>query len=512
MDTIYLKDIFLGKADGLRESEESNFEELFYKGNDKYDLLANNKSKFIVSGKKGTGKTILAKYFEKENAKLGIPTKTLTKREFVLRSFIEKGKFDLSEYDYGLFIEYSILIQIAKSILENKKKLIKHQNIFKLREIWKRIKFLKKIVVERVSAENFSISNYRTEDDNGFEKEYGSGFKTDFITGSGRKNTKCNRKKETEYVRNPYYNILDNLKESVKYILRFLPVVIVFDDLDEFDDKIDDNEQLIKFLIEFIEIAYKLNVEFKNTGEEDSRIILLIRSDIIKILNSYSTNLNKIISDSEIRLNWIKKIQGTEIHPLLDMICTKIMNSNKLLRNSTKEEIISRFFPVTINGVPFLDHMLNSSFGRPRDIINMLNIVKEEYPQATKFSADYFKATQQEYSNKFIDELRNELSIHHDAKMVRESFLILQYINKKTFWLSNVKEVLEKYSDEISWFTSEKQFLDFAYQYGMIGNTWKSNDENKYNFSWKYREDGHEKPDYEKKFYLHLALRKNILN
>ena len=58
--------------------------------------------------------------------------------------------------------------------------------------------------------------------------------------------------------------------------------------------------------------------------------------------------------------------------------------------------------------------------------------------------------------------------------MVKESFLILQYINKKTFWLSNVKDVLEKYSDEISWFTSERQFLDFAYQYGMIGNTWKS--------------------------------------
>ncbi len=188
------------------------------------------------------------------------------------------------------------------------------------------------------------------------------------------------------------------------------------------------------------------------------------------------------------------------------------MNSNKLLKNYTKEEIISQFFPVTINGVPFLDHMLNSSFGRPRDIINMLNIIKEEYPNAIKFSADYFKATQQEYSNKFIDELRNELSIHHDAKMVKESFLILQYINKKTFWLSNVKDVLEKYSDEISWFTSERQFLDFAYQYGMIGNTWKSKNENKYNFSWKYREDGHEKPDYEKRFYLHLALRKNILD
>lgn len=64
----------------------------------------------------------------------------------------------------------------------------------------------------------------------------------------------------------------------------------------------------------------------------------MIRSDIIKILNNYSTNLNKIVSDSEIRLNWIKKTQGTEMHPLLDMICTKIMNSNKLLKTIPKKK------------------------------------------------------------------------------------------------------------------------------------------------------------------------------
>ncbi|RHG68529.1 hypothetical protein DW243_01090 [Mediterraneibacter gnavus] len=512
MESVKLKDIYFGRADGLQESEEVNFENLFYKGNNKYSLLVENKNKFIISGKKGTGKTILAKYFEKENERERIPTKTLTKREFVLRSLVEKGEFDLNNYDYGLFIEYVILIEMAKIILDNKKKLLRFKNFIKVYKIHKSLKYLDKIVIQRISVENFTNKSYRTE--SGISTDNGYSVKVNKKPSSFEQkgNITYNERKEIEYDKNPYYNILDNLKKNVVYILGLMPVNVIFDDLDEFDDKIDNNGQLIKFLIEFIESAYKLNIEFQKINKKNSRVILLIRSDIIKILNNYSTNLNKIVSDSEIRLNWIKKTQGTEMHPLLDMICTKIMNSNKLLKNYTKEEIISQFFPVTINGVPFLDHMLNSSFGRPRDIINMLNIIKEEYPNAIKFSADYFKATQQEYSNKFIDELRNELSIHHDAKMVKESFLILQYINKKTFWLSNVKDVLEKYSDEISWFTSERQFLDFAYQYGMIGNTWKSKNENKYNFSWKYREDGHEKPDYEKRFYLHLALRKNILD
>lgn len=515
MESIKLKDIYLGRADGLQESEDTNFENLFYKGNDKYNLLIDNKNKFIISGKKGTGKTILAKYFEKENERVGIPTKTLTKREFVLRSLIEKGKFDLREYDYGLFIEYIILIEIAKIILENKWKLLHIKNIFRTFKIWSNIRYLKKVVVERVSVENFSIERYKVENGNSFEREYNAGLDYKGTKSNQKDNVKCNQREEKEYIKNPYYNLLDNLKKSVVFILQILPVNVIFDDLDEFDDKIENNEQLIKFLIEFIETAYKLNVDFKKKSKKESRVILLVRSDVIKILNSYSTNLNKIISDSEIRLNWIKKVQITQIHPLLDMICTKIMNSNKHLKNCTKNEIINEFFPLTINGVPFLEHMLNSSFGRPRDIINMLNIIKEEYPHATKFSAEYFKSTQQEYSNKFIDELKNELSIHHEAKVIKEVFLILQYINKKTFWLSDVKEVFEKYSDEISNFTSEKQFLDFSYEYGMIGNTWKrngENGENKYNFSWKYREDGYEKLDYQKKFYLHLALRKNILH
>lgn len=58
---ITLKDIYLGRADGSQEAEDKNFENLFYKGNKKYDLLNENHDKFIISGRKGTGKTILAK-------------------------------------------------------------------------------------------------------------------------------------------------------------------------------------------------------------------------------------------------------------------------------------------------------------------------------------------------------------------------------------------------------------------------------------------------------------------
>ena len=52
---IGLKDIFIGKANGLEEAENEKFEDLFYTGNLKYQQLVENKDKFIISGRKGTG-------------------------------------------------------------------------------------------------------------------------------------------------------------------------------------------------------------------------------------------------------------------------------------------------------------------------------------------------------------------------------------------------------------------------------------------------------------------------
>lgn len=88
--------------------------------------------------------------------------------------------------------------------------------------------------------------------------------------------------------------------------MKIVPVNVIFDDLDEMEEKLDENENLIRFLIDFIEVSNALNTQLRKYGIFNSRIIILIRSDIIKLLNENSSNLNKIISDSEIRLNWIK--------------------------------------------------------------------------------------------------------------------------------------------------------------------------------------------------------------
>lgn len=507
---VSLKDIYFGRADGSQEAEEERFEDLFYKGNNKYDLLCDDINKFIISGKKGTGKTILAKYFEKEKNKDKIPTKILNKRELVLNIYLEKGQYELDREETELFIEYTLLCEISKVMLEHKRKFVHIKNVFKCGRIVQHLNKLKKLVVDRFPEDNYGIQSFETSDAIEAEVKCGLGSETSNFSSGMKANASVGK----IFNKNSYFHIINGIKGSLLYLLKALPINLIFDDLDELDEKIDGNESLVKFLIDFIEVANSLNNDFRKNRIEDSRIIILMRSDIIKVLNENSSNLNKIIADSEIRLNWIKKVRGSKMHPLMELIVTKIKKSNGMLEHLSNDEVMRQFFPEKVNGIPIMDHMLNCSFGRPRDIINMLNIIKNEYPEAQYFSADSFKDTQQEYSRKFTDELRNELSTHYEQEIIEECFNIIHYINKKEFWMSDIKAAMENHKEKIVFFTTEEKFADFIYKHGIAGNTWRNenpNERKKYNFSWKYREDGSENPDYDKKFYLHLGLRKSLL-
>lgn len=506
-DNIILKNIYFGKADGSKEAEEENFENLFYKGNKKYDLLNEDINKFIISGRKGTGKTILAKYFEKEKNKENIPTKILNKRELILKIYLEKGKYELDRQESELFIEYTLLCEITKIALENKKKFIRIKNVLKAWGIYKSVKKLENLVNDRFPDKNFTLESFKT--GTGVETESNGKISSEVAATSA--GIKTNSRRDEEYKRSSYFQIIDSIKKSLFYLMKIMPVNIIFDDLDEMEEKLDENDRLIKFLIDFIEVANSLNTQFRKQHIDNSRVIILIRSDIVKILNENSSNLNKIIADSEIRLNWIKKVTENTMHPLMELIVTKIKKSNSNLSSMSDDEVMKKFFPEKINGLPVIVHMLNSSFGRPRDIVTMLNIIKNEFPESSYFSAELFKSTQQEYSNKFTDELRNELSTHFESIVINECFKIIHIINKSTFWLSDIEKAIQENGNEISYFKTKEQFADFIYEYGIAGNIWKNEGNAKKKFSWKYREDGFDNPDYNRKFSLHIALRKTLL-
>lgn len=509
-----LKEIFVGKADGLVEAKEKNFENYFYKGNNKYKELTEDRSKFIISGKKGTGKTILAKYYEVEQKKLGNPTKMLTDRDVVLREFMEKGKKDLDESETRLFIEFTILTELGKIICENKKKAYNIKNIFQWKKLYKSIKYIDSIVNHRTSSTNYLSDEYRIRNMEQEKATSNGTIKKDIVEAAAGYEVSQEHEIERAYRKNPFYNSLNELRDRVALVLKYMTVNLIFDDLDEYDDIITGNQKYINFFNSFIKVASAINTEILSNENHFSRIII-IRSDMLKPLNNSSKNLNKIIADGQIKLNWIKKVENG-IHPLMGMIATKIRNSNILLRGLSDEDILKRFFPETINGIAFVNYMLNASFGRPRDIINMLNVIRNENREAQKFTAKRFIAAKQEYSELFLNELRNEMSSYYETDHINECFRIIEQINNVEFWLSDIECVMEKMAEDLQYFKSPKDFYELCYEFGIIGNVWnemnKETGKDHKSYSWRYREDGSDVPDCEQKFCLHFALTKALIH
>lgn len=487
---------------------------MFYTGNNTYKELVEDKTKFIISGKKGTGKTILAKYFELEQNKNKIPTRLLTDRDVVLKQFIETGKIDLDNSQRELFIEYTILTEVGKLIIENKKQAFSSCNIFKWCRLMQKINYIQKIVNERTPVDNFYSPSYDLNEKLS-DKIFGeASIKKDTSVSSGLEIIAEQETRKT-FIKNPFYNILEKLKECVKFILQYMSVNLIFDDLDEYDDIITGNEKYIGFFNDFIKVTNRINSDIYCSETKCSRVIIIIRSDMLQPLNNASKNLNKIIADGQIKLNWIKKVSKGRTHPLMELIITKIKNSNPLLKNLNDEEIISRFFCETVKGIPLINYMLNASFGRPRDIINMLNVIIDYNKNATKFTSKYFQQTRKDYSELFLNELRNELASHFSSEQIEECLWIIKKINKNEFWLSELSQIIYTYGTDLKYYKTEREFYKFAYEFGIIGNVWHSMDEKGNQckgYSWKYREDGRDIPDETQKFCLHFALSNALIH
>lgn len=78
--------------------------------------------------------------------------------------------------------------------------------------------------------------------------------------------------------------------------------------------------------------ADKLNKDLYHLHK--SKICLVIREDIIDMLQPEANNLNKQIADCSIRIDWFLSVYDSpQMHPLMIMILHKIKNSGESFNN-----------------------------------------------------------------------------------------------------------------------------------------------------------------------------------
>lgn len=509
--TVYLKDLYFGCADGDTESNKKDFLDLFYKGNNKYDEIVNNPLKFIIHGQKGTGKTILGRYIEKTFGVKGIRCKILNKEDITLTKMLEKNKELVASEEITLLFKWIMYYKMYQIL--NKEKVnykIKFNkdiltNIKNVRKYRKSIKELRNIFNKRYPNGNYEFQSYDTsiEKFNDVEAELA-------ISSVGGTKGKREEKysENRNYKKKEFYKVLEQVEECIINCLKFVDITLILDDLDEIDVFFKVEDGAANVLNELIRAFKNINVKFAKEELKNSKCIILIRSDIIQELNKNSSNLNKILLDNSVELYWIEK---ENIYPerqmLMEMILNKIKATCYEYSNISNAELYRKLFPEQINGQSIINYMINYSFGRPRDIITFLELVKKRYPNETQFKATMFKECRQNFSISFFHELQNEMKVHLSAEVAEDYLNLIRNFGRNCFHFSQLKRYYRNHRRGYKNIKNLNECMEFLYRFGVIGNVKTINNSI---CSWGYRKDGNPNINLDLKIIVHYGLRRSL--
>ncbi|MDO4301521.1 MAG: hypothetical protein Q4D26_09060 [Clostridia bacterium] len=510
MNELMLKDIYIGYVDGQKEasSQEHNFADLFYTKNSKYEQIIKEHN-FIISGRKGTGKTILAKYMENEKEKEDelIKIKYINlPNEIKQHEFTERNFTDIKEDEYNLFPKYYILKTATELILENKVGLFKYlmnsngnllKRIKKYYHYAKSFRNLKKIHSERYPKGNFFSDNIHSEVGNSQMSQ----IKVEYKEASAQREYNQHESRKRDFRFKNYSALIDEIENDVKRCVKVSPILLIFDDVDDIKNYMDNMVKVKKFLIGLIKSINEINKSLLIENHKN-KCIMIIRDDILDSLNSLDSNLNKIVADAAVNLDWIGNNQ-TDM--LIDMICNKIKKSNKKFDNVTTENVLKLFIKDR-SYKAIIDYIINRGFGRPRDIILYLNIIVRNNQYAKNISFSLVKNALNEYSNQFWNEIKNELSFFYSEKQIDEIEKLLGFIGKNVLKYDDIKEYINTHKDDYTEIGNLKKLLSDLYKYGMIGNK-----RYKKTASYYYRKDGRNYFCYDEAVMVHRGLLK-VLN
>lgn len=502
----------MGDVDGLKEAQNNDITTGLY-----YDL--NNASKeilqkqnYIICGKKGCGKTFLAQYLKRQSDTSNNKRKKFeilpAIKEFQLRKKIEDNyNCILTSEDLSIFWEWVIYYELSKLLLNlSTNSIIDYiKNIrfnINKRRLKKYIKDIDKwdspvdkmmeILLENTTSNNTSREIAVT--------------KTPI--NISYRNNKTN-KNSIKYCRNNYYSLLKDLKNKFGNALSAKDNITIC--YDEIDDIIDTNLYTNLFyrniIISLLRTA--ANINNHTIYNDNIKIIVLIRNDILNLIHSTSSNSNKL-SDSCINMNWQSNKEDFN-HPLIDMILSKIKSTNIILNDYDNATLYKKYFNDKVDNKSPAAYLISMGLGRPREIIKHLNLIKKAFPDADSFKYKHYRNVKLSYSEWFYNELKNEMALHYDAIYIDQSFSLLKNFSKRSFRYNEICNYYKKNKKHYSSIKDMRTYVDMLFEFNIIGNKYIKNRNKKFislRYRWKYK-NGVIK--FDEIFVVHIALR-SILN
>lgn len=185
-----------------------------------------------------------------------------------------------------------------------------------------------------------------------------------------------------------------------------------------------------------------------------------------------------MINDFGIILTWHQAATDLS-HPLLRIILKRIWYTEKklnLFKGENSEETWNRYFTSIIKSKPSYEYILHQTWYRPRDIVRLLLVCQQFFPEKTKFDNNVFDQIRKEYSTQSWGEQIEELRIIYSQEEL-EGVKRIMYGLKGVFSYHDITSSCDekrKIYPEIDNLLSKHRLANILanlYRVGVIGNT-----------------------------------------
>lgn len=473
-----IKQFYLGSSDGKKEAlYKDDFEKYFYDYENICEQLL-SKETFLILGRKGTGKSLLSEYINKK-AKESPQwfSKINSYKDFKFHQLLHLKSDDISPNEYLSIWEWVCLIDLANILIED-------EGISDISSKEVIDKFVKNNHFSFGLDANKLIEATKQKKINGSLLKFSADYQLTSKESHGS-----------------YLNYLEGLRNIVfKALSSSQSQYTLF--YDELDDRFRLDDVYRNGIISLIKTVDKLNMLFLKNNI-NAKIVLILRSDIYAILND--PDLNKIKMDNSIELVWGKSLDETS--PLFDLVIAKISSSVPQFKAFSRDDILKALFPDNpIWNISPFRFILQRTFLRPRDIIVYLNLIIENNPDSICFDGESIRNQDDNYSDYFMQEIRNELSGHLEDKQIDEALLLLKQYGKKFFDYKSIKKYFEANSSQYKNIDIDDT-LRILFKHSVIGNARQAKENSKY--YWAFR-DHRTEVDFSKPFVVHFGFNRTL--
>ncbi|MCW7464034.1 P-loop ATPase, Sll1717 family [Leptospira limi] len=448
--------------------------------------------KWMILGRKGTGKTAIYRYlqstdFLSNKKKLCIP---LNFREYpwpTHKLYKETMEGEINAY-YKSW-HYLITVQTLSKFINHLEK-----NGEKLSgELSKAKQIIQKIygsplpsLIEVIKGKLFRVQKI----------ELPSGEIDDFSVSGGNISFEDASKSEEliSSLRSNAFSIHNYFEKILSKYINDYDLYVTLDQLDEnwLESEIEDYS---KILVNLVTVCKSINSE-SITSNRKLKCILFLRTDIYETLRF--NDKNKVYQSSAIEIKWDEK----SLNEMFFERIKKYKPSNVKIEPKLKSDSVFEVRKVKNGATPF-KHILRRSFYRPRDVIVYFNNIRKEFISSKTglYTSKQLYAAENGFSLSMYRELIDEWA---NQKPEIEKYLnILQNISTQKF---DYSEYTEGYN---SIFTNSQKAeidnsLNFLFQNSIIGQ--------KINANWEYIcTNPHMQINYNTEFRVNNGLTKRLV-